>query len=142
MHTISQLLEEKGSEVFSIESSEPVFAAIELMANKGIGALLVIDEARLTGILSERDYARKVILKGKSSRTTPVSEVMTSDVIKVTSHDSVDSCLAVMTEHRIRHLPVVDEGKINGVLSIGDLVRVKIQDQELQIKSLEQYIAG
>ncbi len=142
MHTISQLLAEKGTEVYSVGSSEAVYTAIEQMADKGIGALLVIDEGRLVGIVSERDYARKVILQGKSSRETPVAEIMTADVVTVDTHRSVDECLGMMTKHRIRHLPVVEEGQVRGMLSIGDLVRTKIEDQAQQIKSLEQYISG
>jgi len=142
MHTITQLLDEKGTEVFSVRSQAEVYSAIEQMAEKGIGALLVIDEGKLVGIISERDYARKVILQGKSSRETPVADIMTADVVTVDTHRTVDECLAMMTGHRIRHLPVVEDGDVRGMLSIGDLVRVKIADQAEEIRNLEQYISG
>lgn len=142
MHTISQLLDEKGRDVWSVAPQTQVFDAIRLMADKGIGALLVMDEERLVGVISERDYARKVILEGRSSRSTPVSEIMTTTVVAVDLHKSVDDCLSIMSRKRIRHLPVVENGRVEGVLSIGDLVKVKLADQEHQIESLEQYIAG
>ncbi len=142
MHTVSQLLGEKGNEVFSISSDEPVFAAVKLMADKGIGALLVIDDGELAGIISERDYARKVILRDRSSKTTPIAQIMTAKVVTVSSHISVDECMGIMTQGRFRHLPVVDDGQVVGMLSLGDLVRVKLEDQAREIESLQQYIAG
>lgn len=142
MQTITQLLDRKGREVWSIAPDDQVFDAIHLMAEKGIGALVVMQGERLAGIISERDYARKVILKGRSSKSTQVGDIMTAEVISVDVHQSTDECLSIMTEHRIRHLPVVDGDRVVGVLSIGDLVKAKMEDQRAQIESLEQYIAG
>lgn len=143
MHSIHQILDAKGREVFGVHPQSQVIEAIQVMADHGVGALVVLDDDQnLAGVVSERDYARKVILKGKSSRSTPVGEIMTSDVITVTEDDTVDKCLAIMTQHQIRHLPVVEGKKVVGVLAIGDLVRAKIDDQEHQIESMEQYIAG
>lgn len=142
MQTINQLLDGKGHDIWSVTPQSPVIDAIAMMAEKGVGALMVMDGERLAGVISERDYARKVILQGRSSRDTPVADIMTSDVISVSVHDTVDHCLGVMTDHKIRHLPVMDEGKLVGVLSIGDLVKAIIDDQRHQIESLEQYIAS
>ena len=142
MHTIQQILDEKGRDVWSIAPSASVFEAIELMADKGVGALLVLEGAKLAGVISERDYARKVILKGRSSRETKVEDIMTAKVITTDGHQTVDDCLGVMSERHIRHLPVVEGGKVTGMLSIGDLVKAKIEDQAKQIESLESYISG
>lgn len=142
MESISQLLDLKGHNVWSVASQDHVFEAIRVMAEKGVGALLVIDDKRLVGIVSERDYARKVILVGKSSKSTQVSEIMTSEPVTVTPNQSVDDCLSVMTAHGFRHLPVVDGDEVVGVLSLGDLVRSIMDDQKHQISSLEQYISG
>ena len=142
MESISQLLDLKGHNVWSVASQDQVFDAIRVMAEKGVGALLVMDNNRLVGIVSERDYARKVILIGKSSKSTQVAEIMTTDPVSVTPHQSVDECLAIMTARGFRHLPVVDGDEVVGVLSLGDLVRSIIDDQKHQINSLESYISG
>ena len=143
MHTVNQVLNQKEiKEVWHITADNTVYEAIQAMASKKVGALLVMKRLTLEGIISERDYAREVILKGRSSTDTRVAEIMTSNVISVPSSESVESSLAVMTENHIRHLPVVDENKVVGVLSIGDLVKVIISDQQSPIKELESYIRG
>ena len=143
MHTVKQVLNQKEiKEVWHITADNTVYEAIQAMASKEVGALLVMKRLTLEGIISERDYAREVILKGRSSTDTRVAEIMTSNVISVPSSESVESSLAVMTENHIRHLPVVDENKVVGVLSIGDLVKVIISDQQSTIKELESYIRG
>ncbi len=143
MRLIKHLFENKQREVFSVAPDDSVLDAIKLMAEKGIGALLVIDaQGQLAGILSERDYARKVILLGRASDSTPVRDIMTSDVVTVSSDESVRQCLNVMTERRFRHLPVVDDGALRGVVSIGDLVAAIIADQQEEIEQLEQYITS
>ena len=143
MHTVNQVLNQKEiNEVWHITADNTVYEAIQAMASKKVGALLVMKRLTLEGIISERDYAREVILKGRSSTDTRVAEIMTSNVIYVPSSESVESSLAVMTENHIRHLPVVDENKVVGVLSIGDLVKVIISDQQSTIKELESYIRG
>ena len=140
MQSVAQILEEKGGDVWSVRPDDQVYDAIRLMAEKAVGALMVTDGPRLVGVVSERDYARKVILQGRSSKSTPVRDIMTAEVITVDTHKTLDQCLGVMTDKRIRHLPVVEDGQLLGVLSIGDLVARKIADQEQEIKSLEQYI--
>jgi CBS domain-containing protein len=140
MKSVKQLLQVKGSAVHAIAANASVLDAIKLMAEKGIGALVVLDEGRLAGVLSERDYARKVILHGRSSQDTAVREIMTEKVVTVRSEQTVEDCMALMTEQRIRHLPVVDAGKLAGVVSIGDLVKEVIADREETIKQLESYI--
>lgn len=142
MSTVKQLLEGKGREIWSIEPDASVYEGIELMANKGIGALLVTKDGTLVGIVSERDYARKVILKGRSSRDTPISEVMTSRVAYARPDQSVEECMALMTDKRIRHLPVMDGDELLGVVSIGDLVKAIIDEQKLVIEQLGHYISG
>jgi CBS domain-containing protein len=139
---LKQILQEKGGDVWSIKPDDMVFAAIQLMADKRIGALLVIDGETLAGIISERDYAREVILKGRSSRETAIREIMTDEVITVSSDHRVQDSLGLMNEHRIRHLPVVDEGKVVGMISIGDLVKNIIDEQQSTIEHLENYIKG
>jgi CBS domain-containing protein len=140
---ISMLLRQKGGTIFSVPSDASVYSAIEMMAEKRVGALLVVDEGRLVGIISERDYARKVILMGRSSKDTFVREIMTPSPITIGCDTSVDEAMRIMTENRIRHLPVVDsEGKIAGVLSIGDLVNWIVTSQDETIAHLEHYIAG
>ena len=140
---VSMLLRNKGAEIFSVPSSASVYSAIELMADKRVGALLVIDDGRLVGIVSERDYARKIILQGKSSVDSFVREIMTPSPITIRCDTSVDEAMRMMTESRVRHLPVVDaEGNVAGVLSIGDLVKWIVTSHEEAIAHLEHYIAG
>ncbi len=142
MQTVGQLLKFKGDEVFSVAPQDSVLRAIELMAEKHVGALLVMEQGKLLGVISERDYARKVILKSRSSHDTPISDIMSSPVITVSPADTVHHCMEVVTRERFRHLPVVHSGRVVGMLSIGDLVRAVIQDQQAQIEELERYIAG
>jgi len=140
MKSVRQLLQSKKHGILSVAPDASVFQALQLMADKDIGALLVIDAGKLVGILSERDYARKVILRGKSSQDTPVREIMTEKVVYVQPNQTVEECMALMTDRRIRHLPVFDGDKLIGVLSIGDLVKEVISQQEFIIKQLETYI--
>ena len=140
--SVSAILAHKGSAVWSIAPNATVFDAIQLMADKNVGALPVVEDGRLAGIISERDYTRKVILKGKSSKETPVRDIMTQELITARSGDSVTECMRVMTDKRIRHLPVMDGSKIIGLVSIGDLVRRIISAQTATIDNLEKYITG
>jgi CBS domain-containing protein len=140
--TIGSVLRQKDGEIFSIPPDASVYHAIEIMAEKGVGALLVMEQGVLLGIVSERDYARKVVLQGKLSKVIPVSEIMTSPVISVTRQHTVGECLHIITDHRIRHLPVVEAGKVVGVLSIGDLVNCVITEQQETIRHLHAYISG
>jgi len=142
MQTVSQLLQVKGSQIFSVAPGDSVLRAIEIMATRHVGALLVMTEGTLLGIISERDYARKVILKNRSSHDTPVSDIMSSPAVSVTPEDTVHHCMQLMTEGRFRHLPVVKTGRVVGMLSIGDLVKAVIQEQTQHIEQLERYIAG
>lgn len=142
MKTVRQLLESKGSQVISVTPDTPVFQALKVMAEKGIGAVLVLQSGRLVGIMSERDYARKVILQGKSSHDTPVRDIMTDRVVYARPEQTVPQCMALMTDKRIRHLPVMEEDRLLGVLSIGDLVKETICEQEFLIRQLENYIHG
>ena len=142
MRTVRQLLEAKAPEIYAISPDAPVLDAIKLMAEKRIGALLVLQAGRLAGILSERDYARKVVLQGRSSRDTPVRDIMTADVISVGLADTTDQCMQLVTEQRIRHLPVIDGDAVLGVISIGDLVKAVIEDQQLELDQLQRYIAS
>jgi CBS domain-containing protein len=140
MKTVSQLLQGKGGSVLSVSPESSVFEALKLMAEKNVGALLVMSGDTLRGIMSERDYARKVILLGKSSHELAVSEIMSEKVVSVTLAQTVDDCMALMSGRRIRHLPVIDNGRIVGVLSIGDLVKAVIEMQQQTIRELESYI--
>jgi CBS domain-containing protein len=142
MQTVNHLLRQKGSQIFFVAPTDSVRQAIEVMATRHVGALLVMREGTLLGIISERDYARKVILKNRSSQDTPVSEIMTSPAVTVSPGDTVRHCMQVMTEGRFRHLPVVESGRVIGMLSIGDLVKAVIEEQTAQIEQLERYIAG
>jgi CBS domain-containing protein len=140
MATVGQLLQSKGSAIFSVGPEDPVLEAIRQMADRHVGALLVMNGNELVGIVSERDYARKVILMGRSSSATPVWQIMSSPVHTVTPDKSVDDCMRLMTERRVRHLPVVEGGRVVGVISIGDLVKAVIEDQQHTIEQLESYI--
>lgn len=140
MKTVSQLLQGKSRDLCTIRPDACVLDALKLMAEKNIGALPVVEGDKLVGIVSERDYARKVILKGKSSHDTPVREIMTEGVICVKPASTVEECMALMTERHIRHLPVLEDAKLLGILSIGDLVKETIAEQQLVIKQLESYI--
>lgn len=140
MASVRDLLDSKGTAVYSIGPDGPVLDAIKAMAERRVGALLVMKSGELVGIVSERDYARKVILLGRSSSDTPVSQIMSSPVHTVTSKRSVQDCMRLMTEHRMRHLPVVENGRVIGVVSIGDLVKAVIEDQRQTIEQLEDYI--
>ena len=142
MRTVRQLLEGKAAEVHWISPDAPVIDAIRLMAEKFIGALLVMEGGRLVGIVSERDYARKVVLQGHSSRETPVRAIMTAKVVGVTPDDSAERCMQLVTNRRIRHLPVLDGDDVVGVVSIGDLVKAVIEDQQVEIDQLQRYIAS
>lgn len=142
MRTVRQLLDAKAPEIHSVPPGAPVIEAIRLMALKGIGAVLVMEGPRLVGILSERDYARKVVLEGRSSKDTPVRDIMTADPITVTPGDDASRCMQLVTDHRIRHLPVVEGGSVVGVVSIGDLVAAVIEDQRMELDQLQRYIAG
>lgn len=140
MTTVKQLLDAKGHAVWTIAPDASVFQAIQTMAEREVGALAVMDGDTLAGIVSERDYARKVILQGHSSQAIRVATIMTRDVITARLDDTVETCMAVMTERRIRHLPVVDEGRTVGMISIGDLVRAVIAEQQFVIRQLESYV--
>ena len=142
--TVRKLIESKGSEIVSIQPDSLVIDAIRIMAEKGIGSILVLDaEGNLKGIMSERDSSRRVLLKEKSPRETKVSEVMSAEnLTTVTMDTSVPDCMSLMTDHRIRHLPVLDDGKIVGVISIGDVVKFMLQEKEMMVRNLEKYIEG
>jgi CBS domain-containing protein len=140
--TVRDVLKRKGQDVWSITPDTTVYRAIEIMADKHIGALLVIVDENLIGIVSERDYARKVVLKGRSSKETRVEEIMTSPVISVEPQHLVDECMRIVTDNRIRHLPVTENGKVIGIVSIGDLVNWIISAQHQTIQQLQDYITG
>lgn len=140
--TISEILSHKGNLVWTVSPDMMVFDAIQMMADKNIGALLVTEAEKLVGIMTERDYTRKVALKGKSSKQTAVREIISGEVIRVQPDNTVEECMRLMTEHRIRHLPVLEAGKIVGVISIGDLVNWIISAQSSTIHQLQTYISG
>lgn len=138
---VADILQAKGNIIYSVTGSVSVYEAIKVMGEKNIGALLVMDEGKLSGILSERDYARKVVLKGKSSRETMVRDIMTAQVLTVTTTDSIETCMEIMTQKHIRHLPIVENGEVQGMISIGDVVNAIIKMQKETIEHLKSYIA-
>lgn len=142
MGKVRNLLQTKGNAIFSVEPSTMVYRAIELMCEKNIGGLLICENGKLLGIFTERDYARKLILKGRSSKDTPIKDLMTSNLITVTPDTSIDDCMRVMTGRKIRHLPVLDNNVLVGIISIGDVVRFVIEEQKSIIEHLEHYITG
>lgn len=142
MKTVKQILDSKGRNVWTIGSDDSVFEAIKLMAEKGVGALPVMENGSLVGIITERDYARKVILKGKMSQETPVRQVMTTSVLCAQPKQTTEECMALMSDKRIRHLPVCDGDQVAGIISIGDLVKAVITEQKFIIEQLEHYISG
>ncbi len=142
MKTIRQILDKKGRGAFTVTSDSSVFDALKLMAEKNIGAVIVADYDNVVGIMSERDYARKVILHGKASKDTPVKEIMTEKVLYVTPENTTDECMALMADKRIRHLPVLETGKLIGVISISDIVNAIIEEDKYIIEQLENYITG
>ena len=142
MKLVKNILDSKGKDIWYVAPDDSVLDAVRMMAEKGVGALLVMREAKLVGIISERDYARKVILEGRSSEKTPVKDIMTAEVVAARPEQTVEECMLVMTENRIRHLPVMEDEKTIGVLSIGDLVKAIIEDQHFTIRQLEMYITS
>jgi IMP dehydrogenase len=142
MATIKQVLDSKGYDVLTVQPGDTVLHALELMASKNVGAVIVKENDSPVGIFTERDYARSVILKGRSSSTTPVRDIMSADVIFVQPEQTVDECMAIMTEKRFRHMPVLQEGKLIGIVSIGDLVKTIIDQQKFTIEQLQGYIGG
>jgi CBS domain-containing protein len=141
MNTVEDILKVKGSDVWSITINTSVYRAIELMAEKKVGALLVVEQSKAVGIISETDYTRKVILKGRSSKTALVDEIMTTELVSTFPQQDIEECMVLMTDHRIRHLPVIDNGELLGIISIGDLVKAIIDEQRYTINQLEHYIA-
>lgn len=142
MGSVNNILKAKGGATFTISPDILVFQALEIMVEKNVSALLVVENERLAGIFTERDYARKVVLKGKTSKDTPISEIMTEDVITVSPGDSIDACMRLMTQKFIRHLPVMDGDRIVGIISIGDVVKYIIEEQKFIIENMEHYITG
>ena len=140
MKKVQYIINAKGHDIWSIHPNDSVYDAIQAMADKNVGALVVIEDDRLAGIISERDYARKVILAGKSSKKTLVREIMVSNVICVGLDQTIDECMAVMTDKRIRHLPVMHEGQLTGMITLGDVVKSIIEDQKFEIEELYHYI--
>lgn len=140
--TVKDILNQKGSTVYSVHPNETVYDAIKKMADLNIGALIVLEDGKVKGIISERDYRNKVILKGRTSTSTPVKEIMVKQVFCVNSSDSLNLCMQLMTEKKIRHLPVLNNGDLAGIISIGDVVKSVIEDQKVEIDSLRNYIAG
>ncbi len=142
MGTVSNILKTKGSTLFSITPGTTVYNALEIMVEKNVSALLVVENEKLAGIFTEKDYARKVILKGKASRETVIGEIMTEDLITVAPNTTIDECMRLMTSKFIRHLPVVEDGNLIGIISIGDVVKYIIEDQKFIIQNMEHYITG
>ncbi|MBI4552451.1 MAG: CBS domain-containing protein [Candidatus Latescibacteria bacterium] len=142
MTTVKELLKAKGEEIWSITPDTSVYTALEIMAEKNVGALLVVEGEQLVGIFSERDYARKGILKGRASKDTPVRDVMTGRVFSIHPDNSLDDCLKLMTDKHIRHLPILDNDRLRGMLTIGDVVKHIISEQQTTIQSLEEYIGA
>jgi CBS domain-containing protein len=142
MKRVKDILEVKGRDVWSIEPGASVYDAMKLMADKGVGALMVMEGPKVDGVISERDYARKVILEGRSSRTTQVREIMTAQVVYARPDQNIEECMVLMTDKRVRHLPVLDEERLIGVISIGDLVKSIITEQKFIIEQMERYISG
>ena len=142
MKTVMQLLQAKGTEVHKVGLDARVYDALKLMAEKNIGAMPVVENGVVIGLISERDYTRKIALQGKSSRETPVAEIMNQPVISVTSATTIDACMQIVTRQRVRHLPVIDDGRLVGMVSIGDLVNWIISAQNVALEQMESYIMG
>jgi CBS domain-containing protein len=142
MRNVNQILEQKSGNIIAVPREAPVLEVIRLMADNHIGSVLVMQGDELVGIATERDYARKVILQGRSSAETPVGQIMSSPVVSVLPTDTAQTCMQIMTTRKIRHLPVLDEGRVVGLISIGDLVKAVIEDQQHEIAQLQQYIAS
>lgn len=142
MRTIREMIKEKGAKIWFVTPETTVYDALSLMSDKSIGAVLVLESGSLKGIMSERDYARKIILKGKSSREVPVSEIMSTKVVYIDIDTDIEECMALMISKRIRHLPVYDTDKLAGIISIGDVVKALIDEKEVVINELENYITG
>ena len=142
MKTVKQLFDSKKAAIFSVTDDTSVYNALKIMTEKNISALLIMDEGKLLGIFTERDYARKIVLQGKSSKETIIKEVMTANPFGVSFSDSIDKCMSMMTEKHIRHLPIVEDGEVKGMVSIGDVVKYIIADQKETISHLESYISG
>jgi len=142
MNTVKQLLQNKGSTVHTISPGATVFDSLQTMSDRNVGALVVIEGGVVVGLLSERDYTRKGILKGRSAKDTPVRDIMTTPVICVSPEQDVGACIAIMTEKRVRHLPVLQNGQLRGIVSIGDVLKTTIEDQQFTIEQLEHYISG
>lgn len=140
--TVRQLVQDKGSAVYTVSPDTTVFGALEVMAERDVGALVVVEEGHVAGVFSERDYARKVILLGRGSRDLPVRDVMTREVVTVTPEQTVADCMRLMTDNRIRHLPVLEDGRLVGLVSIGDVVKAVMSEQEFLIEQLQEYISG
>jgi CBS domain-containing protein len=142
MKIVRDILSKKGYEIWSVSPTTPIYETLQLMDEKNIGAVLVLDSEELVGVFSERDYARKVVLLGRSSRETPVGDVMTGPVTCVRPEQPIEECMALMTDKRVRHLPVIENNQLTGVISIGDVVQAIISEQEFIIEQLENYITG
>ena len=142
MRSVEKLLQIKGNQTWSIAPEATVYEALQLMSEKDVGAILVLEKGEVVGTFTERDYARKLILKGKFSKDTAVRELMTQEVLYVDPHNTIDDCMVLMTNNRVRHLPVLDNGKLAGIVSLGDMVKHIISDQESTIAQLEKYITG